>query len=50
MPLLTFGFNAFQQTGEKSQLTVVTGHVHSHVKQILYTSWETTIILDRNLI
>ncbi|KAG2204646.1 hypothetical protein INT47_011941 [Mucor saturninus] len=46
MPLSTFGFNAFQQTGDKSQLTVVTKHCHSYVKHVLFASWETTIVLD----
>jgi hypothetical protein len=48
MQLYSFGFSAFHQTGDPKNLTVATA-CHQHVKQVLFTSWETTIILDGSL-
>jgi hypothetical protein len=47
--LYSFGFNAFQQTtGAENNDTAATkvSTYHKNIKQVLYTSWETTILLD----
>lgn len=45
--LYSFGFNAFQQTGDKIDSTVTSIPLcHTGIKTILYASWESTILLN----
>lgn len=41
--LHSFGFNAFNQTGHLT----IGKTCHKQVNTVLFTSWETTVILDR---
>ncbi|KAI9333501.1 regulator of chromosome condensation 1/beta-lactamase-inhibitor protein II [Pilaira anomala] len=45
--LYSFGFNAFNQiSGDNSSHLTVAKTCHKHVDKVLFTSWETTIVLD----
>lgn len=47
--LYSFGFNAFQQTGDKEEennVIIKVPQCHSNINKVLFTSWETTILLN----
>lgn len=45
--LYSFGFNAFNQiSGDNSSHLTVAKACHKHVDKVLFSSWETTIVLD----
>ncbi|KAI8980958.1 hypothetical protein BDB01DRAFT_794791 [Pilobolus umbonatus] len=46
--LYSFGYNAFQQTDVSTDSIIVTSKETPNYKRVLFTSWETTILLDNN--
>lgn len=48
--LYSFGFNAFEQAKKSSDTIVRLSYCHTHTSKVLFTSWETTIVIDGKLI
>ncbi|KAL0138195.1 regulator of chromosome condensation 1/beta-lactamase-inhibitor protein II [Mucor lusitanicus] len=44
--LYSFGFNAFGQTKKSDDAIVRSPYCHTHTSRVLFTSWETTIVID----
>ncbi|KAL9546886.1 hypothetical protein MBANPS3_006449 [Mucor bainieri] len=44
--LYSFGFNAFGQAKESDEAIVESPYCHTHTSRVLFTSWETTIVID----
>ncbi|KAK4512892.1 ubiquitin-specific protease doa4 [Mucor velutinosus] len=44
--LYSFGFNAFGQTKESDEAIIRFPYCHTHTSRVLFTSWETTIVID----